>query len=83
MKGLTETKFYGQKSVFIPYFSIGFRDLLNMVFSLSIVSEQSWDTKEKDLTKVTFKPKAVSFEADIMDSMGIKEDRERAPNFYY
>ncbi|GFO05267.1 mitochondrial ribosomal protein l24 [Plakobranchus ocellatus] len=45
--------------------------------------EQSWDTKEKELTKVTFKPKAVTFEADIMESMGIKEDRKRAPNFYY
>ncbi|RUS80377.1 hypothetical protein EGW08_011874 [Elysia chlorotica] len=45
--------------------------------------EQSWDTKEKELTKVTFTPKAMSFEEDIMDSMGIKEDRERAPNYYY
>lgn len=45
--------------------------------------EQSWDTKEKELTKVTFRPKIMSFEEDIMDSMGIKEDRKRAPNFYY
>ncbi|CAG5130252.1 unnamed protein product, partial [Candidula unifasciata] len=45
--------------------------------------EQIWDTKEKELTKVTFQPVASSFEQDIMNSMGIKEDRKRAPKFYY
>ncbi|XP_005096571.2 probable 39S ribosomal protein L24, mitochondrial [Aplysia californica] len=45
--------------------------------------EQNWDTKEKELTKVTYKPSLSSFEADIMQAMGIKEDRKRAPVFYY
>ncbi|CAL1539223.1 unnamed protein product [Lymnaea stagnalis] len=45
--------------------------------------EQSWDTREKDLLKVTFKPLSKSFEQDIMDSLGIKETRKRAPNFHY
>uniref|UniRef100_A0A2C9KDT2 Large ribosomal subunit protein uL24 C-terminal domain-containing protein n=2 Tax=Biomphalaria TaxID=6525 RepID=A0A2C9KDT2_BIOGL len=45
--------------------------------------EQTWDTKEKELIKVTFKPVVLSFEEDIMKSMGIVETRKRAPNFYY
>jgi large subunit ribosomal protein L24 len=45
--------------------------------------EQNWDTKEKELTKVTFKPNTLSFEEDIMKSMGIKEDRKRILKYYY
>jgi len=44
---------------------------------------QPCDTDEKTLTKVTFKPSLSTFEQDIMKKMGIKEDRQRASNFYY
>jgi len=49
----------------------------------SSYNDQPCDTSEKDLTKVTFKPSLSTFEQDIMKAMGIKEDRKRAPNFYY
>ncbi|XP_059172726.1 large ribosomal subunit protein uL24m-like [Physella acuta] len=45
--------------------------------------EQNWDTKEKELIKVTFTPVPLSFEEDIMKSMGIVETRKRIPKFYY
>uniref|UniRef100_A0A0B6YRB6 Large ribosomal subunit protein uL24 C-terminal domain-containing protein n=1 Tax=Arion vulgaris TaxID=1028688 RepID=A0A0B6YRB6_9EUPU len=45
--------------------------------------EQQWDTKEKELIKVTFKPNTMSFENDIINSMGIKEERKRATKFHY
>jgi large subunit ribosomal protein L24 len=41
------------------------------------------DTKTKELTDVTFEPKLKSFEQDIMDSMGIKEERTNAPTYWY
>jgi len=49
----------------------------------SVYQEQPWDTKEKELLEVTFKPSLKSFEADIMESMGIKEERKKAPTFWY
>ncbi|XP_059175820.1 large ribosomal subunit protein uL24m-like [Physella acuta] len=45
--------------------------------------EQNWDTKEKELIKVTFTPVPLSFEEDIMKSMGTVETRKRIPKFYY
>ena len=41
------------------------------------------DTTEKLLTKVTFQPKIVTFEEDIMEAMGIKEDRVPAKTYWY
>ena len=41
------------------------------------------DTKEKQLTKVTFDPKVMTFEEEIMQAMGIKEDRKPAKTFWY
>jgi len=46
-------------------------------------SETEKDTKEDDLTKVTFKPKLCMFEDDIMKAMGIKEDRKWHKVYYY
>ncbi|RWS06098.1 39S ribosomal protein L24: mitochondrial-like protein [Dinothrombium tinctorium] len=37
--------------------------------------EQSKDTKAKDVTEITFEPKVKTFEMDLMDEYGIKEDR--------
>lgn len=45
--------------------------------------EQDKDTLQKELTKVTFKPKLKTFEQDIMDQMGIKEDRKKAKTYWY
>ena len=39
--------------------------------------------KEKDVLDVTFKPKIMSFEEEIMDAMGIKEHRKRAKTYWY
>ena len=41
------------------------------------------DTKKRDLEEVTFKPKLCSFEKEIMESMGIKEERKQAPTYWY
>jgi len=44
--------------------------------------ETDKDTKEDDLMEVTFVPKLCMFEEDIMNAMGIKEDR-KWPKYYY
>lgn len=36
-----------------------------------------------EIGKVTFKPKLCTFEMDIMDEMGIKEDRIAKPTYWY
>ena len=48
-----------------------------------LFSEGSKDTKESDLTKVTFEPKLKLFEDDIMESMNIKETRKRTKTYWY
>ena len=45
--------------------------------------ETDKDTKEDDLSEVTFKPKLCMFEDDIMKVMGIKEDRKWPKVYYY
>ncbi|XP_064104172.1 large ribosomal subunit protein uL24m-like [Macrobrachium nipponense] len=45
--------------------------------------EQDKDTKEKELTQITFEPSHRTFEMDIMDKMGIKEDRVPRKTFWY
>lgn len=51
-------------------------------------SPTSYVTKEKDtegtiVTKITFKPKLSTFEMDIMESMGIKDDRIPKKTYWY
>ncbi|CAH2987093.1 unnamed protein product [Chilo suppressalis] len=41
------------------------------------------DTKADVVTKVTFAPKLRTFEMDIMEDMGIKEDRVPAESYWY
>ncbi len=41
------------------------------------------DTTDKELKEVTFTPQLVTFEKDIMERMGIKEDREHAKTYWY
>lgn len=46
-------------------------------------AEQPKDTKANDVAEVTFQPKLKTFEMDIMDEMGIKEDRVPAKSYWY
>ncbi|XP_068083419.1 large ribosomal subunit protein uL24m [Anabrus simplex] len=41
------------------------------------------DTVEDDLSKITFEPKLKTFEMDIMEHMGIKEERTPAKTYWY
>lgn len=41
------------------------------------------DTPEKELKKVTYKAKLMTFESDIMEQMGIKEDRKPGKTYWY
>uniref|UniRef100_A0AC35TIJ6 KOW domain-containing protein n=1 Tax=Rhabditophanes sp. KR3021 TaxID=114890 RepID=A0AC35TIJ6_9BILA len=45
--------------------------------------EAEKDTKPGDALKRTYMPQLCSFEDEIMESMKIKEDRERQPSFWY
>lgn len=51
--------------------------------SKAIYKEQPKDTAAKDVAEVTFEPKLRTFEMDIMEEMGIKEDRVPAKSFWY
>lgn len=46
-------------------------------------SEQPKDTKAKDVEKITYKPKLLTFEQEIMQDMGIKEDNEPCKTYWY
>ncbi|XP_046370699.2 probable 39S ribosomal protein L24, mitochondrial [Haliotis rufescens] len=50
---------------------------------ISSYVETDKDTKDKELKKITFKPRLSTFEQDIMEKMGIKEDREPAKTYWY
>ncbi|KAF5292330.1 hypothetical protein FQA39_LY03364 [Lamprigera yunnana] len=45
--------------------------------------EQPKDTVEKDLGEITFEPSLKTFEMDVMDKMGIKEDRVCKKSYWY
>lgn len=45
--------------------------------------EQPKDTTADDIAEITFSPKLQTFEMDIMESMGIKEDRLPAKSYWY
>lgn len=45
--------------------------------------EKEKDTAAADVEKVTFQPKLSTFEMDIMESMGITEDRVPKKTFWY
>ncbi|KAK7083265.1 39S ribosomal protein L24, mitochondrial [Halocaridina rubra] len=49
----------------------------------STYREQEKDTKESELTRITFQPKLKTFEMDIAEKMGIKEDRIPRKTFWY
>lgn len=45
--------------------------------------EEAKDTPVKHVQAVTYKPRAKTFEMEIMEEMGIKEDRTPFPMFWY
>lgn len=45
--------------------------------------EQPKDTGAEVIKEITFKPKLKTFEMDIMESMGIKEDRVPHKTYWY
>lgn len=45
--------------------------------------EREKDTKAAEVEKVTFFPKLKTFEMEIMDEMGIQEDRIPAKTYWY
>lgn len=47
------------------------------------LTEQPKDTAAKDAEEITFRPKLMTFEQEIMQEMGIKEDRKPAKTYWY
>ncbi|CEF68164.1 39S ribosomal protein L24, mitochondrial [Strongyloides ratti] len=45
--------------------------------------ESKKDTNASDVLKRTYVPKLCSFEDEIMESLGIKEEKQRKPSFWY
>lgn len=45
--------------------------------------EQPKDTPAAEVEKITFEPKLCTFEMEIMDNMGIKEDRIPPKSYWY
>lgn len=45
--------------------------------------EQPKDTVSAEVDKITFEPKLCTFEMDIMEKMGIKEDRVPPKSYWY
>lgn len=46
-------------------------------------SESEKDTKASEVTAITFEPALKTFEMDIMEQMGIKEDRVPGKTYWY
>lgn len=61
------------------------QELLNNFVKLWLpfAANRDKDTDKNEVSKVTFTPKLKSFEQDIMDQMGIKEDRQYRKSFWY
>lgn len=56
--------------------------ILKYLFIIRIL-ESDKDTTEADLKEITFSPLLKTFEMDVMDDMGIKEDRVPAKTYWY
>lgn len=54
-----------------------------MYIVFPFLAETPKDTRENEVTKVTFKPKLMTFETEIMEAMGIREDRKPAKTYWY
>ncbi|XP_013788032.1 probable 39S ribosomal protein L24, mitochondrial [Limulus polyphemus] len=49
----------------------------------SFYLEQPKDTKSEEISKITFEPKLMTFEQDIMNHLGIKEERQPHRTYWY
>jgi len=49
----------------------------------STYTEQEKDTKDEEVTSITYQPELATFEMDIMNKMGIKDDRIPTPTYWY
>jgi large subunit ribosomal protein L24 len=47
------------------------------------VPESEKDTKASEVTEITFEPALKTFEMDMMERMGIEEDRVPAKTYWY
>jgi large subunit ribosomal protein L24 len=47
------------------------------------ISESEKDTKASEVTEITFEPILKTFEMDIMEQMGIVEDRVPSKTYWY
>jgi large subunit ribosomal protein L24 len=54
-----------------------------IVLLMFYVTESEKDTKASDVTEITFEPALKTFEIDIMERMGIQEDRVPAKTYWY
>jgi large subunit ribosomal protein L24 len=48
-----------------------------------IFSESEKDTQSSEVTEITFEPTLKTFEMDIMEQMGIHEDKVPSKTFWY
>jgi len=53
------------------------------IWSIFMFPESEKDTKAPEVTAITFEPALKTFEMDIMEQMGIKEDRVPAKTYWY
>jgi len=61
----------------------GAKELDDFINPLTYVESDTKDTKEDELVEVTFRPKLCTFEEDIMQEMGIVENRKPAKTYWY
>jgi large subunit ribosomal protein L24 len=48
-----------------------------------IFSESEKDTKASEVTEITFEPSLKTFEMDVMEQVGIQEDRVPSKSYWY
>lgn len=57
--------------------------LFNVFSMYFFFTEREKDTKAEDVTKITFVPTLQTFEMNIMEELGIKEDRIPEKVYWY
>ena len=51
--------------------------------NVKLYTDKKKDTSADELAKITFMPKLATFEMDIMEELGIKDDRVPAKVYWY
>lgn len=57
--------------------------ILKYTFIKYFIENTQKDTPAKDVTKVTYEPKLLTFEEELNKIMGIEEPRKRAKTHWY